>query len=182
MNLPNILTLSRIVAIPVIIFLFLTGNPVAQWFAFALYVIAAITDFFDGALARRMNAVSPLGRMLDPIADKLLVGALLIAFAFAGSFTIGLTWAAIAIMMREIAVSGLREHLGSEGVTVHVTAIAKYKTTAQLIALGAMLVVPLVPGLELAAHGLVWLAAVLTIYTGVEYFMKAWPHLSGAKA
>jgi CDP-diacylglycerol---glycerol-3-phosphate 3-phosphatidyltransferase len=119
--------------------------------------------------------------MLDPIADKLLVGALLIALAYAGSFSLSLLWAAIAIMMREIAVAGLREFLGSQGVSVHVTSVAKYKTTFQLIALGAILLVPVVDGLGLIAAGLMWLATALTLYSGCDYFISSWKYLAENK-
>ncbi|MGJ8528985.1 CDP-diacylglycerol--glycerol-3-phosphate 3-phosphatidyltransferase [Maritalea sp.] len=182
MNLPNILTMSRILLIPVIVALIFMDNWTTQWFAFTLYVIAALTDFFDGYLARRMQIISPLGRMLDPIADKLIVGALLIAFAFDGSFDMNLTVAAILIMMREIGVAGLREHLGAEQITVHVSDLGKYKTTVQLVALGAIMLIPLVPSLASAAYAMVWLATGLTVYTGYDYFKRAWPHLIDEKS
>lgn len=182
MNLPNILTMSRIAVIPVIVTLVMMNNITAQWIAFVLYVLAALTDFLDGYLARKMNVVSPLGRMLDPIADKLIVGALLITFAYEGSFSASLTFAAVFIMMREIAVSGLREFLGPLNIVIPVSGIAKYKTTSQLIALGLVMAVPIVPGLDLAATATLWLATGLTLYTGYEYFVGAWPHLTKEEA
>jgi len=177
-NLPNILTLSRIAVIPFIVALVMMNNFTAQWIAFVLYVLAALTDFLDGYLARKMNIVSSLGRMLDPIADKLIVGALLITFAYEGSFSAALTFAAVLIIMREIAVSGLREHLGPLNIVIPVSGIAKYKTTLQLIALGLVMAEPIVPGLNLAATASLWLATGLTLYTGYEYFAGAWPHLT----
>ena len=177
-SLPNMLTLLRIALIPVIVALVLMGNDGTRWAALALFLVAAITDYFDGMLARRMQLVSPLGRMLDPIADKLLVAALLIAFAFEGSFDAPLTWAAIIILMREIAVSGLREFLGPSNITINVSPLAKYKTTLQLIALGAMILVPLADFVRPLAAALMWLATALTIYTGYQYFAGAWPHLN----
>lgn len=181
MNLPNLLTISRIVAIPVIIWLVFIDHPVARQVAFVLYVIACLTDYLDGYLARKMNIVSALGRMLDPIADKLLVGTLLIAFAHTGEFNQQHTWLAIAIMFREIAVAGLREYLGNAQITVHVSKLAKYKTTVQLVALAVFMLVPLVPNVTLIASGLLWLAAGLTLYTGYEYFAGAWPKLNDAR-
>ncbi len=178
MNLPNLLTIFRIVAIPAIIWLVFIENDVARQVAFALYVIACLTDYLDGYLARKMNIVSDLGRMLDPIADKLLVGTLLIAFAYNGEFSQIETWLAIAIMFREIAVAGLREYLGNAQITVHVSKLAKYKTTMQLVALAIFMVVPLVPSVALAANGLLWVAALLTVYTGYEYYAGAWPKLT----
>jgi CDP-diacylglycerol--glycerol-3-phosphate 3-phosphatidyltransferase len=178
MNLPNLLTISRIVAIPAIIWLVFIDHYIARQVAFILYVVACLTDYLDGYLARKMNIVSDLGRMLDPIADKLLVGTLLIAFAYTGEFDQQQTWLAIAIMFREIAVAGLREYLGNAQITVHVSKLAKYKTTVQLVALATFMVVPLVPNVESAANGLMWLAALLTVYTGYEYFAGAWPKLT----
>ncbi|VAW15776.1 CDP-diacylglycerol--glycerol-3-phosphate 3-phosphatidyltransferase [hydrothermal vent metagenome] len=177
MSLPNILTLIRIGLIPVIIIALLIDDALARWTAIALFAIAAITDYLDGYFARKFNIISSLGRMLDPIADKLLVGALLIALAYNGSFTLPLLGAAIAIMMREIAVAGLREFLGGQQIVVNVTPVAKYKTTSQLIALGAIMLVPLVNGLAPFAAALMWLATALTVYSGYDYFASAWPHL-----
>ncbi len=177
MSLPNILTLIRIGLIPVIIIALLIDGAPARWIAIALFAIAAITDYLDGYFARKLNIISPLGRMLDPIADKLLVGALLIALAYNGSFTLPLLGAAIAIMMREIAIAGLREFLGSQQIVVNVTPVAKYKTTTQLIALGAIMLAPLVAGLAPFAAALMWLATALTVYSGYDYFVSSWPHL-----
>ncbi|VAW17257.1 CDP-diacylglycerol--glycerol-3-phosphate 3-phosphatidyltransferase [hydrothermal vent metagenome] len=177
MSLPNILTLLRIVLIPVIIALILLENSSARWWALALFAIAAITDYFDGMLARKMQLISPLGRMLDPIADKLLVGALLIAFAYEGSLDGLLIWAAVIIMMREISVSGLREFLGAQQIIVNVSGMAKYKTTLQLIALGGLILSPLLDFVQPMVVGLMWLATAITLYTGYEYFAGAWPHL-----
>lgn len=180
MSLPNLLTVLRILAIPLIVWLLLAGGDVARYWAFAIYVAAAVTDFFDGWLARRSNDISPLGRMLDPIADKLLIAALIVVLAFDHSFTVGDLTPALAILIREVFVSGLREYLGAEGIIIHVSSLAKYKTTLQLIAIGGVILVPVLPGLALAASGLLWLAGVLTVWTGLEYLRGAWPHLQGA--
>jgi len=177
MSLPNILTLLRIALIPLIIALVFLDNTSARWWALALFSLAAITDYFDGMLARKMQLISPLGRMLDPIADKLLVGSLLIAFAYEGSFDAYLIWAAILIMMREIAVSGLREFLGPQQIIINVTTMAKYKTTLQLIALGGIILMPLLPIVQPYVIALMWAATAITLYTGYEYFAGAWPHL-----
>jgi CDP-diacylglycerol--glycerol-3-phosphate 3-phosphatidyltransferase len=177
--LPNLLTYSRIVAIPVIAWFIVSGFPTLRWIAFALYVAAAITDFLDGYLARRWNQSSPLGRMLDPIADKLLVGALIVVFAWDGTFTPLDLIPAVLILLREIFVSGLREFMGDKGIVVKVTQLAKWKTTVQLLALGAAFLVPLLPPVTLASEALLWLAAILTVITGAQYFRGAWPSLSG---
>jgi CDP-diacylglycerol---glycerol-3-phosphate 3-phosphatidyltransferase len=176
MNLPNLLTIARIAAIPVIVLLVLGGGGYV-WIAFGLYVIAAVTDWVDGFLARRMDLHSSLGRMLDPIADKMLVAALIVAFAATGDLSGWDLLPALAILMREIFVSGLREFLGGRQVAVHVSTLAKYKTTAQLIAVGAVMLAAALPELALAAQVLLWVAGLLTVSTGVRYLAGAWSEL-----
>lgn len=173
LSLPNMLTVSRIIAIPVIVVLAITGVDLFRWLALLVFILAAITDFLDGFLARIMGETSHLGRMLDPIADKLLVGALLIAFAWDRTFSVFDLIPAIAIMMREIFVAGLREYLGSREIVLHVSMLAKYKTTVQLIALGICMAEPLVPGIRLIADAGLWLAGILTIWTGWGYWRSA---------
>ena len=176
-SLPNQLTLARIVAIPVICLLLVMGWDWLRWIALILYVAAAITDWFDGFLARTMNQQSDLGKMLDPIADKLLVGALLVIFAWTRDLSGWELIPAIAILMREIFVSGLREYLGNKAVSVPVTFLAKWKTTAQLVALFFVIVDGLLPSFGLISGTLLWIAAGLTVWTGWQYLMSAWPHL-----
>jgi cardiolipin synthase (CMP-forming) len=182
MNLPNLLTIARIVAIPVIVALTILPVETFRWIALALFALAAITDFFDGYLARTMKLVSPLGRMLDPIADKLLVGALLIALAWDGTFSALDLIPAIAIMLREIFVSGLREYLGNERVVVPVLKLAKYKTTLQLFSLGICLAEPLILGLQLASDLLLWAAAFITLWTGWAYWRGALQHMTNSSS
>jgi cardiolipin synthase len=177
-SIPNLITYARIVAIPVICWLLTIPSPTARWIALILYVAAALSDFVDGYLARKLNQGSALGRMLDPIADKLLVNALLIVLAFTGDFDGWDLIPAIAIMLRETLVPGLREYLGNARVEVRVTTLAKWKTTTQLIALAVVIFAGLFPGLALIADIILWLAAALTVVTGVQYFASAWPHLS----
>jgi len=180
LNLPNLLTIGRIIAIPVICWLLVIGGAPALWVALILYVAAAVTDWLDGYLARKMNIVSGLGRMLDPIADKLLVGALLIVLAYTRHLSAWDLIPAVAIMIREIFVSGLREFLGPKNVVVHVTKLAKWKTTAQLVALAIVMLEPLVPGLGLISDIVLWIAGILTVVTGAQYFLGALPHLDDA--
>ena len=120
-NLPNILTYGRIVAVPVVAGLLLWGGNAARWMALAIYIVAAITDFFDGYLARKWRQQSSLGRMLDPIADKVLVAVVLLVLAADRTFSGGHIWAAIIILSREVLVSGLREYLAELRVSVPVT-------------------------------------------------------------
>lgn len=177
MTLPNLLTIARILAIPIIISLLLSGDASLRWAALVLFALAAITDWLDGYLARKFNDTSPLGRMLDPIADKLLVCALLLTFAFDGTFSLLDLVAAIAILGREMFISGLREFLGNQNIVLHVSKLAKYKTTLQLIAIGVYFAVPMMPVLAPVASALFWAAALLTVWTGWEYFRGALPHL-----
>jgi cardiolipin synthase (CMP-forming) len=178
LSLPNLLTIARILVIPLICWLLIAGGTELRWIAFALYVAAALTDWLDGYLARKMNLGSALGRMLDPIADKLLVGALLVVFAYTRDFSWLDLIPAIAILMREIFVPGLREYLGPRNVVVHVTKLAKWKTTVQLVALAVVMIEPLIPGLGLVSDVVLWAAGILTVWTGVQYFQQTLPHLT----
>jgi CDP-diacylglycerol--glycerol-3-phosphate 3-phosphatidyltransferase len=183
MTLPNQLTIGRILAIPVICLFVAWGSAPGwdwlRWLALMLYVAAAVTDWLDGFLARRMNLNSALGKMLDPIADKLLVGALIVTFAWTRDFS-GLDLIpAIAILLREIFVAGLREYLGNRSISVPVTFLAKWKTTVQLVALALIMAKPMLLGLSFIAPLLFWIAAALTVWTGWEYLRSTWPHLSG---
>ena len=178
-TLPNLLTLSRIAAVPVICLFVASGWDWLRWIALLLYIAAAITDWLDGFLARQMKLNSALGKMLDPIADKLLVVALLLTFAWTRDLN-GLDLiAAIAILLREIFVSGLREYLGNRAIEVPVTFLAKWKTTAQLVALALVMAAPMLLGLGFISHLVLWIAALLTVWTGWEYLRSTWPHLSG---
>ncbi len=136
-NWPNVLTYGRIIAVPIVVgCLFFLEGDAARWTALALFAAACITDWLDGYLARALSQQSSLGAMLDPIADKLLVGAVLLMLVYDGTITGASIWATIIIMCREILVSGLREFLAELNVKVHVTELAKWKTTLQMIALG----------------------------------------------
>lgn len=178
-TLPNLLTLGRIAAIPVICLFVVSGWEPLQWLALLLYIAAAVSDWLDGFLARRMGLNSALGKMLDPIADKLLVGALLVTLAWTRDLGGWDLIPAIAILMREIFISGLREYLGKIDVDVPVTWLAKWKTTIQLVALGLLIAAPMLLGLVVVGHLLLWVAAILTVWTGWEYLRSAWPHLAG---
>lgn len=173
-SLPNILTYARIAAVPVVVGCILLREEWASWVGLALYIAAAITDYVDGYLARAWGQQSPLGRMLDPIADKLLVASCLLAFAATGTIVGHALWAAVVILCREILVSGLREFLAELRVSVPVTKLAKYKTAAQLVAVGFLVAGPagesVLPGLMTAGVVLLWLSALLTLYTGYDYF------------
>ena len=182
LNLPNLLTYGRVAAVPVVAgLLFWPLEDWARWSALAVFVIAAITDFFDGYLARAWSQQSSLGRMLDPIADKLLVAVCLLMLAADEVITGVSIWAAIIILSREILVSGLREFLAELRVSVPVTRVAKYKTALQLVSLGFLIAPP--KGLsfldtETIGLGLLWAAALLTLYSGWDYMRAGMKHMT----
>lgn len=174
-SLPNLLTYGRIVAIPAVVaLLFWPTDDWLRWCALAVYVLAAVTDYFDGWLARAWSQQSAIGRMLDPIADKLLVCALLLMLVHTETIKGWAIWAAIVILCREILVSGLREFLAELKVSVPVSKVAKWKTTTQLLALGFLVAGPagdqVLPYNTLIGIVMLWIAALLTIYTGWDYF------------
>ena len=175
-KLPNILTISRIAAIPVVVLLMLLPQALGNWLAFSVYALACITDFFDGYLARAWEQQSSLGKFLDPMADKLLVAAVLLMLVGIDRIQ-GLTLLPAAVILcREILVSGLREFLASVHVGMPVSALAKWKTGLQLIALGFLIVGAAGPEfgplstLEVGMIGL-WGAAILTLLTGYDYLL-----------
>lgn len=180
-NLPNVLTYGRIIAVPVVAGLLMYGGFTARWVALGIYVVAAITDFFDGYLARKWQQQSSLGVMLDPIADKVLVSVVLLVLSADGILFGGHIWAAIIILAREVLVSGLREYLGALQVSVPVTKIAKWKTSVQLLAIGFLIAGPAGDSVfpyitKIGIVGL-WIAAALTLYTGYDYFRAGIRHV-----
>ncbi len=180
-SLPNLITYLRIVLIPVICLLLVTGDMWLRVIALGLYIIAAVSDWLDGYLARRSGLTSRLGQMLDPIADKLLVGALLVLFAWDGSFSALDLIPALAILLREIFVSGLREFVGGSAIVIKVSQLAKWKTTVQMVALGFVFAQSLIAGSGMVSDLLLWLAGILSLITGAQYLMAAWPHLVAEK-
>jgi len=181
LTLPNLLTLSRIVALPVLVALLWWPLWAPGYgIAFALYVLMGITDYFDGYLARASGTVSRLGVFLDPIADKIMVAAVILMLVHTQDIGGVHVVPALVILLREIAVSGLREFLAQVQVSVPVSRLAKWKTTLQLIALGALILGGALPkALWIADVGLValWGAAVLTVLTGWDYLRVGLRHM-----
>ncbi|MBR2688106.1 MAG: CDP-diacylglycerol--glycerol-3-phosphate 3-phosphatidyltransferase [Aquamicrobium sp.] len=186
-NLPNMLTYARIVAVPMVVVCFfleghLKSSDFARWLALAIFLAASITDYFDGYLARAWQQTSNIGRMLDPIADKLLVSTCLLLLAADEDGIAGWSlWAAIIILCREILVSGLREYLAALKVSVPVTQLAKWKTTIQMVAITFLLAGPagdkIFPFTTETGLVLLWIAAVVTLYTGYDYFRAGLKHI-----
>lgn len=195
LTLPNILTLSRIVAVPLLAFLLWWPDwAFGYMLAFAMYCLMGITDYFDGYLARAQGAVSRLGVFLDPIADKIMVAAVILVLTAQGVLRgpyVGdmHVIAGLVILVREIAVSGLREFLGGLQVSIPVSKLAKWKTTSQLVSLGALILGHALPGWLVTVQGLtmnvphtvglttLWIAAVLTVVTGWDYLRVGLKHM-----
>src|SRR4051812_43067418 len=196
--LPNALTIMRIVLVPIFVAAFVMPGDAARLVAFAVFALAGISDWLDGFAARKLKAGSDFGRMLDPIADKVLVAVALMMLVAEGTFrrinpetgtsvfSLLRLVPALIILSREILVSGLREFLAGTRVSVPVTAVAKFKTAVQMIAIGAMILTPLAaeyaPDLPAktylaVAYVMLWVAAALTVYTGVIYFKNGMAHL-----
>ena len=189
-NLPNLLTYGRILAVPLVVLCFflegeLQSSEFARWSAFAIFILASVTDYLDGYLARAWKQTSNIGRMLDPIADKLLVATCLLLLAADTDHRGGIAgwslWAAIIILCREILVSGLREYLAALKVSVPVTQLAKWKTAIQMVAIAALLLGPagdkIVPYWTQMGITLLWIAAIVTLYTGYDYFRAGAKHI-----
>ena len=180
--LPNLITLLRIFLVPTIaIILWQKQSHNLAILAFSLFIIAAASDWLDGYLARRLNITSSLGRMLDPIADKLLVAVCILSLATQRGADKLFLLPALVIIFREFMVSGLREHLAANNISVFVSNAAKWKTAVQMTAIGFFIASPIIP--DITNHvdniglGLFWLSAILTLKTGIDYFRAGWTHL-----
>ena len=186
LSLPNILTLSRIVMVPLLVgFLWWPQWETGFGIAFALYCLMGITDYFDGYLARAQGTVSKLGVFLDPIADKIMVAAVILMLVSTRHQDVGAITgihiiAALVILLREIAVSGLREFLAGVQVSLPVSKLAKWKTTLQLVAFGALILAGALPAfafVRITGLATLWAAAALTVVTGWDYLRVGLKHM-----
>ena len=187
LSLPNLLTLSRIFAVPILVFLLWRPTPVDYLVTFVLYCVVGATDYFDGYLARAQGRISRLGQFLDPIADKIMVAAVLVMLMASrkadGDPPIIEDWSvipALVILLREIIVSGLREFLAPLNVSMPVSALAKWKTTLQLVALGALILSGAFPAeqwMHQVGLASLWAAAALTLVTGYDYLRIGLRHM-----
>ena len=185
LTLPNLLTLSRIVTVPLLVALLWPAEMGARWttgyaLAFVLYCLMGVTDYFDGYLARAQGTVSKLGVFLDPIADKIMVGAVILMLSATRDITGPHIIAAMVILLREIAVSGLREFLAGLQVSMPVSQLAKWKTTCQIVALGALILAGAVPHfafVQMVGIVTLWAAAILTLITGWDYLRVGIRHM-----
>lgn len=180
MNIPNLLTVLRVLLIPFFILLFYLPFSWSYWAASAVFACAAATDWLDGYLARRLEQSTPFGAFLDPVADKLMVAVALVLLVDEHS-NLWLTLPAAIIIGREIVVSALREWMAELGARaqVAVSKLAKWKTAAQMVALIVLLANPPVfTSWVVLGYALLIISAVLTLWSMVQYLMAAWPHLS----
>ncbi len=191
LTLPNLLTLSRILAVPILVFLLWKPSPIDYAITYVLYCLVGITDYFDGYLARAQGTVSRLGQFLDPIADKIMVVAVIVMLISSRQYLANAPSSepvihdyhivpALIILLREIIVSGLREFLAGIQVSVPVSRLAKWKTTLQLVALGALILggaVPDWPWVHDVGLASLWAAATLTLVTGWDYLRVGLKHM-----
>jgi cardiolipin synthase len=181
-SLPNLLTLSRILVIPVLVAMFFIPGDLTRWIACALFVAAAVTDYFDGYFARRWRLISAFGRFLDPIADKLLVSAVILMLVAADGISGLVVLPALIILCREVLVSGLREFLAGLNVGLPVSRLAKWKTMLQMAALGFLIVGDAGPAavpVQMIGEVGLWIAALLTLVTGYDYLRVGLGHMGG---
>src|SRR6185437_11996848 len=179
-TLPNLLTLSRIIAMPLVVVTFYVDAPLGPWLGAAIFAIAGFTDWLDGKLARAWQQQSEWGKFLDPIADKVLVAATLLMLTATQRISDWAVLPAVVILSREILVSGLREHLAGIRVKLPVSSLAKWKTAVQMVAIGVLLVGDSAPEIlhaKFLGEGLLWIAAALTLVTGYQYFRAGIVHV-----
>lgn len=179
-QIPNILTFSRIALIPLMAALFFleeSWDMMAVWLNLAFYILAALSDYFDGYFARKWKVVSPLGTFLDPISDKIMVGCLLVLLVGFGRLEGLWMIPVLVILTREFLISGLREYLGPKNISVPVTKLAKWKTAVQMLALGFLIAGPFSASLLLSGQILLALAALITAITGWGYLKAGLAHL-----
>lgn len=172
MNLPNTLTLIRIILVPIFMFFLLVKIPYGQFIAATIFIIAASTDGLDGYIARKRKQITVFGKIMDPLADKLLVSAALISLVQLGKIA---GWVAVIIIGREFAVTGLRSVAAAEGMVISASKLGKFKTISQIVAIVAILINEFILnliGLSLGQY-LLYLAVFFTIYSGLDYFIKA---------
>ncbi len=193
-TIPNSLTVCRLAVTPAVAMVFLIlPRPLADWIALVMFILAAVTDFLDGYLARLWKQESRFGKMLDPVADKAMVVIALLVLVALAELSVWITIPAVLIIFREILVSGLREFAGGQSQSLSVTGAARWKTTVQMVAVAGLflstgmgqlqdpetaegfagMVAVATSTVEVVALALLWVAAIMTLTTGWGYFMKA---------
>ena len=180
-SLPNLMTVLRLIAAPIVaVLIWLDDVDVGYAPALALFIVASLSDFLDGWMARRMGIVSKFGAMLDPIADTVLIGVCLLSLAQVTEDGWLFFLPALVIMTREFLISGLREYMAGRSISIPVSQVAKWKTTLQLVAIGLLIAAPVFPGLAFVNQAgllVLWLAAAITAHTGLAYFRGTLDHV-----
>jgi CDP-diacylglycerol--glycerol-3-phosphate 3-phosphatidyltransferase len=177
MNLANILTLTRLVLLPVIILFFFIPGSMAAYICLALYITGAVTDFLDGWVARKYDQVTEFGKFMDPISDKIFVTSILLLLVGSGRIEGILIVAVLIILAREFLVSGLREYLGPKNIKLPVTQLAKWKTAIQMIVIACLIISDQSHLVSLIGETGLVLAAIITAITGWQYMKAGWPHM-----
>jgi cardiolipin synthase len=178
-NIANFLTLFRIILIPILVALFYIEKPIGFITASLLFMVACVTDYLDGVVARATQQITSFGQFLDPLADKLIIAAALIMLTGFQRISGYALIPAVIILCREITVSGLREFLGAQNIPLPVSRLAKWKTALQMLSIGFLIVGDALPPLPFEIVGLygLWIAAFFTIITGYDYLRQSVPHL-----
>jgi CDP-diacylglycerol--glycerol-3-phosphate 3-phosphatidyltransferase len=176
-NLANILTITRLALLPFMIVLFYLPFNWAAWLCLVLFTIGALTDFFDGWVARKFNQISEFGKLMDPIADKVFVITILLMLVASGRIDGFYVLCVVVILMREFVVSGIREYLAPKNIKLPVTNMAKWKTTVQMLATGLLILAPVNVYADAGGKIFLVLAAAMTVVTGAQYLTSAFKHL-----
>ncbi len=176
-NIANMLTMARILLLPVIILLLFVHADWASWSVLVLYILGALTDWLDGWVARKYNQISAFGTFLDPISDKIFVVTILLMLIATDRIEDLMVLPVIIILVREFVVAGIREFLGPKGIKLPVTNLAKWKTAAQMIATGMLILEPVSLTIAFSGDFMLWVAALLTAVTGWGYVKAAWQHV-----
>ncbi len=172
-NVPNIITLVRIISLPFLVFFLLAGTPLANIISLVIFILASLTDFLDGYIARRYNLVSNLGKLLDPLADKLLVASVLVTMTAAGEVS---PIVVLIILTRELAVTGLRSIVASEGMVIAASKYGKLKTISQILAITTLIIARILTTTSVwpaVGTALLYIATFITVLSGIDYFYKA---------
>jgi CDP-diacylglycerol--glycerol-3-phosphate 3-phosphatidyltransferase len=177
-NLPNILSLVRILLVPLLVAVLLTKFEGKEFVGLAVFLVASLTDFLDGFIARRRGLVTRLGKLLDPAADKILNSAAFIALV---ELDLAPAWMVVAIIAREFAVSALRSVAASERIVLGAIFSAKVKTVTQMVAIALLIIYERLGNLEQLATLSLWVAMLASVYSGFEYFYRYGPRLFGSK-
>lgn len=178
-NLPNILTSIRILLVPILVVVLLTKFDGKEFVGLGLFLLAALTDFLDGYFARRWNLVSRFGQLLDPAADKILIAAAFVSLVELDA-RVTPSWMVVTILAREFAVNALRSHAAAEQIVIPAGVSGKIKTGAQIVAISLLIIYNQLGEFSHLAPISLWVAVIVTLYSGFEYFARYWRQIGGS--